>query len=205
MPSTPPMSTNSAVGSQGLHDAVVVLADLDACPDLSSLSGLRSSARTARMEPTTRRRARLTSVMRSCTCCLDHLGQVSAAGHAGLRSGHEHADALDVHDDAALVLLGDGALHDGLVLDGGLDGRPSSSRLSRRFLDRVAHALHVVDAHNVGLDGRRRPSRCPPASRRDHRSARRWGCSRRAWSPRSTLNLGGGDAGDDAGDLVSRI
>ena len=134
---------------------------------------------------------------------LDHLGQVSAAGHAGLRSGHEDADALDVHDDAALVLLGDGTLHDGLVLDSGLDGVPVLHAV-QTLLGQGGHALHVVDAHDVGLDG---VAHLHDVLRLHGRiiGQLRDGDVAGVLGPQVHVDLAGGDAGDDTGDLVARI
>src|SRR5699024_9227912 len=45
-------------------------------------------------------------------------GVVLVAAHGGLGTGDEHLDALDVHNDAALVVLGDVALDDLAGLSG---------------------------------------------------------------------------------------
>ena len=81
----------------------------------------------------------------------DHLGQIGAAGLAALGSGHEHAHALDVDDDAALVLLGDLALKSGFVLAGLSDILPDLHGV-QTLLGEHGIALHVVDADDVGLD-----------------------------------------------------
>ncbi len=81
----------------------------------------------------------------------DHLAEVGAAGLTALGSGHEHAHALDVDDDAALVLLSDLALQSDLVLAGLLDVLPNLHGI-QTLLGEHGVALHVVDADDVGLD-----------------------------------------------------
>ena len=139
-----------AVAGHGLHGAGVVLADLDALPNgsLGSLTGLvlhgtdgahHAAAGTVDLgDPQGHGLA-------------DHLGQIGAAGLAALGSGHEHAHALDVDDDAALVLLGDLALQGGLILAGLLDVLPDLHGI-QALLGQHGIALHVVDADDVGLD-----------------------------------------------------
>ena len=95
----------------------------------------------------------------------DHLAQIAALGHAGLGSGNEHADALDVDDDATLVFLGDIALDDGLVLNGRFDLFPGLAGLET-LAGQADNAFPVVDMDNdrfdlvadmddvFGLDGR---------------------------------------------------
>ena len=80
-----------------------------------------------------------------------HGGQVRAAGLAALGGGHEHPHALDGHHDAALVLLGDGALQDGLVLHGLLDVLPDLGGV-QTLLAELRVTLHVVDPDHPGLD-----------------------------------------------------
>lgn len=68
-----------------------------------------------------------------------------------LRSGHEHAHALDRNDDAALVHFGHGAFENGLVLNGGLNVFPELDSVET-LLGEGGVAFHVVDADNVSLD-----------------------------------------------------
>ena len=77
--------------------------------------------------------------------------ELSAAGQTGLGSGHEHAHALDVDHDAALVLLGDLALQSSLLLTGLLDVLPDLDSV-QTLLGQHGIALHVVDADDIGLD-----------------------------------------------------
>ena len=95
----------------------------------------------------------------------DHLVQIAALGNTGLGSGNEHADALDIDDDAALVFLGDIALDDGLVLNGRFDLFPGLAGLET-LAGQADDALAVVDMDDdrfdlvadvddvLGLDGR---------------------------------------------------
>ena len=81
----------------------------------------------------------------------DHGAQLGTAGQTGLGSGHEHAHALDVDDDTALVLLGDLALESGLVLARLLDVLPDLDSV-QTLLGQHGIALHIVDADDVSLD-----------------------------------------------------
>ena len=49
---------------------------------------------------------------------LDQLGVILIPAHGGLAAGHEHLHALDQHNDAALVGLGNDALHNGALFAG---------------------------------------------------------------------------------------
>ena len=81
----------------------------------------------------------------------DHLAKLGAAGHTALGSGHEHAHALHVHHDAALVLLSDLALQGGLVLASLFDVLPHLHGV-QTLLGEHSVALHVIHADDVGLD-----------------------------------------------------
>ena len=70
---------------------------------------------------------------------------------AGLGGGHEHAHALAVDDHAALVLLNNDALHHGAVGAGLNDAVPVFGGV-QALLGEHDGALHVVDAHDIGLD-----------------------------------------------------
>ena len=130
---------------------------------------------------------------------LDHLGQVSPSGHAGLRSRHEHADALDIDHDAALVVLGDHAFQDSLVLD----GVPVLHGV-QTLLGQGGDTLHVVHAHNIGLDlvahlhNVLRLHGGVVAQLGDGDVASVLGAQ-------VHVDLGSGDTGDDTSDLISRI
>ena len=133
----------------------------------------------------------------------DHLAQIRTAGLAGLGSGNEHAHALDVDDDAALVLLGDLALEGGLVLAGLLDLLPDLHGV-QTLLGEHGIALHVVDADDVGLD---------LVADLDDVLGLDAGISgqlvdgniARLLAAQIHLNLGGADCGHDSGYLLSCI
>ena len=140
----------SAVRGQALDGAGVVLAYLDVVPHLSGGGGTglgghgtdgadHAAAGTVDLSD-----AQLHAL-------LDHLGQVGAAGLAGLGSGDEHPDALDVGHQATLVLLGDDTLEHVLVLNGVLDGLPVLLGV-QTLLGQLDHAVAVADQHDVGLD-----------------------------------------------------
>ena len=139
-----------AIAGHGLDGTGIVLTHLDALPNgsLGSLTGLvlhgtdgahHTAAGTVDLgDPQGHGLA-------------DHLGQVRTAGLAALGSGNEHAHALDVDDDAALVLLGDLTLQGGLVLAGLLDVLPDLHGV-QALLGQHGIALHVVDTDDIGLD-----------------------------------------------------
>ena len=138
------------VGGHGLHDAGVVLADLDVGPDLSLLGGALlgldgadgahdAAAGAVDLGDT------------EVDLLLDEAGEVSAPGQAALGGGDEDPDALDGHHETALVFLGDGTLEDGLLLDGLLDVLPDLHGV-QTLLGELGVAFHVVDADDVGLD-----------------------------------------------------
>ena len=81
----------------------------------------------------------------------DHTGHVAALGDAGLGSGDEHPDALDVGDQAALIFLGNGAFHSGLVLCPGSHVVPDLQAV-QLLLGKLHGAFLVVDANDEDLD-----------------------------------------------------
>ena len=138
------------VGGHGLDRTGVVLADLDVLPDLSlcSLTSLVGHG----LDGADHAAAGAIDLGDAQGDGLaDHGAQLSAAGLTGLGSGYEHAHALDVDDDAALVLLGDLALQGGLLFAGLLDVLPDLDSV-QTLLGQHGIALHVVDADDVGLD-----------------------------------------------------
>jgi len=139
-----------AIAGHGLHGAGVALADLDVVPDL----GLRrlTSLVGDSLDGTHHTAAGAVDLGDAQGHGLaDHGAQLSAAGQAGLGSGHEHAHALDVDNDTALVLLGDLAFQRGLFLAGLLDILPDLHSV-QALLGQHGVALHVVDADDVRLD-----------------------------------------------------
>ena len=139
-----------AVAGHGLDGAGVVLADLDVGPQLvlRGLAGLIGDGADG-----THHAAAGTVDLGNAQLdlLLDHLGQVSAAGLAALRSGNEHPHALDRNDDAALVLFGDNAFENRLLFHGLLDVLPDLDGVET-LLAQLGVALDVVDADDVGLD-----------------------------------------------------
>ena len=140
-----------AVAGQGLDDALVLLADLDLIPDvLDALAalGLGNAA-----DGADHALAGLVDLGDLETHgLLQKLGKLGLAGQIGLGGGDEHAHALDVDDDAALVLLGDDAFHDLAVVDGLFDVRPHLGGV-QTLLGQHRGALHVVDSNDNSLDG----------------------------------------------------
>ena len=81
----------------------------------------------------------------------DHLAQIAALGNAGLGRRNEHADALHIDDNAALVLFGDNAFHDLAALNGSLDLFPSLACF-QALLGQTDNTLAVVDVNDNSLD-----------------------------------------------------
>ncbi len=139
-----------AVGSQGLDNAVVLLAVLDFGPDLllSSLAGLgvhgTDGADDAAAGTVDLGDLHLHGLA-------DLAGHVAALGDAGLGSGNEHPDALHIGNQTALVLLGDGAFHGGLVLHPGSHVVPNLQAV-QLLLGQLHGALLVVDTDHKDLD-----------------------------------------------------
>jgi len=113
-----------AVAGHGFHGAGIVLTHLDALPNgsLGSLTGLKLH-RTDGTHHAAAGTVDLGDTQRNGLP--DHLTEISTTGLAALGSGHEHAHALDIDDNAALVLLGDLTLQGGLLLTGLLDILPN--------------------------------------------------------------------------------
>ena len=190
------------IGSQRLHRALILLALFDVCPDLGGLGSAllclnsadgahHTAAGTVDLGDT------------QLHAVLDHLGQVGPSGHSGLRGGHEDTDALDIDHDTALVDLGHGTLQDGLVLYGSLNGVPVFHAV-QALLGQGGNPFHIVDPHDIGLD--------LVAHLHDVLglyggivAQLRHGDVTGVLGAQVHVDLGGGDAGDDTSDLVSRI
>ena len=139
-----------AVGSQGLDGAVVLLAHFDLGPDLllRSLASLGVDGADG-ADDTAAGAVDLGNLQLHGLA--DHTGHVAALGDAGLGSGDEHPDALDVGDQAALVFLGDGAFHSGLVLCPGSHVVPDLQAV-QFLLGKLHGAFLVVDANDEDLN-----------------------------------------------------
>lgn len=79
------------------------------------------------------------------------LGHGSLPRQTGLGSGNEDPHALYGHHNAALVVLGDDALHDSLLFLGGLHVLPALDHV-KALLGQGDNTLLVVDADHKGLD-----------------------------------------------------
>ena len=82
---------------------------------------------------------------------LHQLRQVAALGHTGLGGGDEHTDALDIGHDAALVLLGNETLNNGLALRSGLNLFPSLAGF-QTLLGKTRRTLGIIDVHHQHLN-----------------------------------------------------
>ena len=135
-----------AVAGQGLDGAVILLADLDLAPDLllCGLALLRSDG-TDGADDAAAGTVDLGDAQ--LDVLLQKLAQIAALGNAGLGSRNEHADALDIDDDAALVLLGDDAFDDVLVLSRSFDLFPCLACF-QTLLGQTDDAFAVVDMDN---------------------------------------------------------
>ena len=139
-----------AVAGHRLHGTGVVLANLNAFPDsrLGSLTSLELN-RTDGAHHTAAGTIDLGDAQGYSLA--DHLAELGATRHTALRSGHKHTYALDIHDDTALVFLGDLTFQCGLVLTGDLDVFPDLHSV-QTLLGEHSIAFHVIDADDVGLD-----------------------------------------------------
>ena len=139
-----------AVAGQGLDHAVVALADLDLVPDgLGALAalGLGNAA-----DGANNALAGLVDLGDlQADGLLEELAQLSVSGQVGLGGGNEHAHALHIDHDAALVLLGDNTFENGAVVNGFLDLGPHLGSI-QTLLGQHSSALNVVDTHNDSLD-----------------------------------------------------
>ena len=138
-----------AVAGHALHGAGVMLAHLDAGPHLGGgggpgllLHGLDGAHHTAA--------GAVDLGDAQLHALLDQLGHSGVTGQTGLGGGHEHTLTAHGHHDAALVLLGDNALHDILVLAGRLDVLPHLHSVDL-LLGQCRVPLHVVDADDEQL------------------------------------------------------
>ena len=191
-----------AVAGHGLDGAGVVLAHLDVGPQLSlgSLPGLvghradgahHAAAGTVDLgDP-------------QLDLLLHHGRQIGAPGLTALGGGDEHPHALDGHHDAALVLLGDSALQDGLLLHGLLDVLPDLGGV-QTLLGQLRVALHVVDPDHVGLDLVAHVDDVLGLDIGVVAQLTELDVSR-LLGPHVHLHLGGGNGGNDAGDPVTVI
>ena len=140
----------SAVGSQRLHGAGVALAVLDLGPDLLGGGGPLGTG-----DPADGAHHPAAGPVNlgddQADLLLEQRAHGSLTGQTGLGGGDEHPHALDRHDHAALVVLGDEALHHGLVLPGGLDFLPALVDV-QAALGQLDHAVPVADLHDDGLD-----------------------------------------------------
>ena len=140
-----------AVAGQGLDHAVVLLADLDLVPD-----GLGALAALSLGNAADGAHNALTGLVDlgdlQADGLLQELAQLSVSGQVGLRGGNEHAHALDVDHNAALVLLGDNAFQNGAVLGSGLNVVPALGSVET-LLGEHCGAFDVVDSDNDGLNG----------------------------------------------------
>ena len=83
---------------------------------------------------------------------LAHHGlHIAALGDAGLGGGDEHPNALHIGDQAALIILGNGAFDGGLLLGIGRHLVPDPHPV-QLLLGQLAGALLVVYAHHENLD-----------------------------------------------------
>ena len=139
------------VGRQGLDNTVIVLADLDLAPDL--LGALAALLLGDSADGTDNALTAAVDLGDLQTHGLaNELGHSSVLRQAGLGSGHEHADALDGHNDAALVVLGDLAFDDLTALLSLFDGGPVLHGV-QTLLGEHRSAFDIVDAHNARLNG----------------------------------------------------
>ena len=139
------------IGRQGLDNTVIVLADLDLAPDLlGALAALLLGDGTDGTDDALAAAVDLGDLQTHSLA--DELGHGSVLRQAGLGSGHKHADALDGHNDAALVVLGNFALDDLAALLRLFNGSPVLHGIET-LLGEHRSALNVVDADNARLNG----------------------------------------------------
>ena len=139
-----------AVAREGLDGAGVLLADLDLGPGL--LGGSAAKIILHGADGTHDAAAAVVDLGDAeLLTGLEHLIEIGVLRHAALGRGDEHADALDGHDDAALVDLGHDALDDAAVFAGLLDHLPVLDGVEP-LLGKHYRPLHVVDADDVSLD-----------------------------------------------------
>ena len=191
-----------AVAGHGLDGAGVVLAHFDVGPHLrlGGLPGLLSDgADRAHHAPA----GAVDLGDPQLDLLLHHGRQIGAPGLTALRGGDEHPHALDGHHDAALVLLGDSALQDGLLLHGLLDVLPDLGGV-QTLLGQLRVALHVVDADHIGLD---LVAHVDDVLRLDIGIVAQLAelDVGRLLGAHVHLHFGGGDGGNDAGDPVTVI
>ena len=139
------------VAGQGLDDAVVLLADLDLVPDgLDALAALSLCNAADGADYSLAGLVDLGDL--EANGLLDELAQLCIAGQIGLGCGDEHADALDIDNNAALVLAGDNALEDCAGLGGLFDIVPALCSV-KTLLGEHNGAFDIVDSDNNCFNG----------------------------------------------------
>ena len=140
----------SAVRSQRLDNAMILLAVLNLSPDLllSGLTGLRSNSADG-ADNTATSAVNLGNL--HLYGLTNHASHIAALGNARLGSRNEHADALNISNQAALVFLGDGAFHGGLVLHPGSHVVPNLQTI-QLLLGQLNSAFLVVHTNNEYFD-----------------------------------------------------
>ena len=139
-----------AVAGQGLDGAVILLADLDLVPDVLDALAALSLCNTADGADNTL--ACLVDLGDlEADSLLEQLCKISLAGQIGLGCGNEHAHALDIDDNAALVLFGDNAFENGLVIDSFFNCVPHLGSV-KTLLGEHCGAFDIVDSDNNSFD-----------------------------------------------------
>ena len=191
-----------AIGHQGLHHAVVLLAHFDLIPDLlnGSLPGFcchgpdganDSPAGTVDLGD-----LHLHSLAH-------HAGHIAALGNAGLRGGNKHPDALHVGNQAALVHFRDLAFHHSLAFAALAYIVPDFQAI-QLLLAQLAGTLLVVDPDHKDLN---LVAHLQDLFRLDGRICADFvaGNITGMLGAQVHLDLGGADVGDNAGYLISCI
>ena len=141
----------SAVAGHGLDNTVVMLAYLDLIPDgLGALTALSLSNAADRSHHTLAGLVYLGDL--KTHGLLQQLAHIGIPGQIGLGGRNENANTLDVYNNAALILLGDNAFHNGAVVNGLFDFGPHLGCI-QALLGQHSGALDIVDAHNHSFDG----------------------------------------------------
>ena len=192
----------SAVGGQGLDNAVVLVAHSHLAPDLLLVGlPLLGGSGTDGTDHTTASTVHLGDL--HLHGLADHTGHIAALGNAGLGSGNKHPDALIVGHQAALVLLGDGSLdiflalaqsghvvpdlHAFQLLSGKLHGALLIVHTNHEHLNFVTHVQDILRLHGrIGTDFVVGDVAC-------------------VLGTQVHLYLGVVDTGDDAGNLITCI
>ena len=140
-----------AVAGHGLDYTVVLIADLHLVPNgLCLLAALFLSDGTDGADDALAAAVDLGDL--NANLLLEHLIHIRFLGQAGLRSGNEDANALDIDDYAALIDLGNGAFEELAALDSFLDHGPALSCV-KTLLGEHNGAFDIVNADNDCFDG----------------------------------------------------